>query len=116
MQTYSAEARARLLGQFSGRRDGAVVTPATSWQRKILALLALPARDAVIASALAAVSRAARLPAWPRRHASGIRPPGVRQPGRPTRTMPRLGGISPGHGMVSSLEGCKLFALTSCST
>jgi hypothetical protein len=116
MQTHSEEVRARLLGQFSGRRDGTVVTPPTSWQRKFLAPLALPARDPVIASALAAQSRAARLPAPLRRHASGRRLPSVRQAGRLTRTMPRPGDTSPGNGMVSSDEGCKLFALTPCST
>lgn len=116
MQTHFEEMRARLLGQLSGRRDGAVVTPATSWRRKSLALLALPARDAVIASPLAAEPRAGRLPARLRRHASGIRLPRVRRAGRLTRTMPRPGGISPGNGMVISHEGCRLFALTPCNT
>jgi hypothetical protein len=116
MQTNSEEIRARLLGQFSVRLDGTVVTPTTSWQRKLLALLALPARRAVIASTLAAEPRAGRLPAPLRRHASGRRLPGVRQAGRLTRTMPRAGGISPGNGMVSPHEGCKLFAPTPCST
>ena len=121
MQTNSEEMRARLFGQFSVRLDGTVVTPTTSWQRGLLALLALPARRAVIASTLAAEPRAGRLPARLRRHASGIRLPGVRQvgvrqAGRLTRTMPRAGGVSPGNGMVSSPEGCKLFAPTACST
>jgi hypothetical protein len=116
MQTYSEERRARLLGQFSGRRDGTVVTPPTSWQRKFLTRPALPARDPVIASALAAKARAARLPARLRRDASGGRLPSVRQAGRLTSAMPRPGDISPGNGMVSSDEGCKLFALTPCST
>jgi hypothetical protein len=116
MQTNSEEIRTWLLGQFSVRLDGTVVTPTTSRQRKLLALLALPARHAVIASTLAAKSRAGRLPARLRRHASGIRLPSARQLGRLTRTMPRAGGISPGNGMVSSPEGCKLFAPTPCST
>ena len=116
MQTNSEEIRARLLGQFSVRLDGAVVTPTTSWQRKLLALLALPATHAVNASRLAAEPRAGRLPARLRRHASGTRLPSVRQAGRLTRTMPRAGGISPGNGMVSSHVGCKLFAPTPCCT
>jgi hypothetical protein len=74
MQTYSEEVRAWLLGQFSGRRDDAVVTPTTSWHRKFLALLALPAGDAVIESALAAESRAVRLPSRPRRLRPGVAP------------------------------------------
>lgn len=116
MQTASKEMHARLLGQFSVLLGGSVVGPITSSQRKLLALLALPAMHAVIASAFAAEPRAGRLPARLRRHASRIRLPGVRQDGRLTRTMPRAGGLSPGNGMVSSHEGCKLFALTPCST
>jgi hypothetical protein len=116
MQTHFEEMRARLLGQFCGRRDGAVVTPATSWRRKSLALPALRAGDAVVASPLAAEPRAGRLPARLRRHASGMRLPSVRQAGRLTRTMPRPGGTGPGNGRVSSNEGCKLFALTPCNT
>ena len=116
MQTNSEEMRARLPGQFFVRLDGAVVPPTASWQRKLLALLEFPARHAVIASTLAAEPRAGRLPARLRRHASGVRLPGVRQARRLTRKMRRADGISPGNGMVSSPEGCKLFALTPCST
>jgi hypothetical protein len=116
MQTNSEEMRARLLGQFSVRLDGTVVTPTTNWQRTLLCLLAFPARHAVITSTLAAKPRVGRLPARLRRHASGIRLPSARQAGRLTRTMPRAGGISPGNGMVSSHEGCKLFAPTPCCT
>ena len=94
MQTNSEGLSARLLGQFSVRLDRTVVTPMT----------------------LAAEPRAGRLPARLRRHASDIRLPSVRQAGRLTRTMPRAGGISPGNGMVSSHEGCRLFAPTPCST
>jgi hypothetical protein len=110
MQTNSEEMRTRLPGQFFVRPAGAVVTPTASWQRKLLALLEFPARHAVIASTLAARPRAGRRPA------SGIRLPSARQAGRRTRRMRRAGGISPGNGMVSSPEGCKLFALTPCST
>jgi hypothetical protein len=102
MQTNSEEVRARLLGQFPVRLDVTVVTPTTSWQRELLALLAFPARHAVIASTLAAEPRAGRFPTRLRRHASGIRLPSVREAGRLTRTMPRA--------------GCKLFAPTPCST
>jgi hypothetical protein len=116
IQTNSEEMRARLLGQFSVRLDGTVVTPTTSWRRKLLALLALPARRAVIAFTLAAEPRAGRLPARLRRPASGIRLPSARQAGRLTRMVARAGGIGPGNGMVISHEGCKLFAPTSCST
>ncbi len=133
MQTYSEAVSARLLGRFPVRRDGAVVTPTTSWQRKILGPPALPDRDAVIASALAEGPRAGRIPA--RLRASGIRLPRVRQAGRLTRTMPRPGdedysGLLGAHwpawpesgpgitinGMIISHEGCKLFALIPCST
>jgi hypothetical protein len=112
MQTYSEEMRGRPLGQFSVRRDRALIAPTMSWRRKPFALPALPARDAVIASALAAEPRASHRPARLRRHAPGIRLPSVWQAGRLTRTMPRPGGIS----LVSSHEGCKLFALIPCST
>ena len=116
MQTNSEEIHARLLGQFSVRLDSAVVTPTASWQCKLFALPALPARRAVITSTLAAEPRAGRLPTRLRRHASGTRLPSVRQAGRLARTIPRADGISPGNEMVSSHEGCKLFAPTPCST
>lgn len=116
MQTKSEEMRARLLGQFSVRCDGAVVTPATSWQRKLLAPLALSARPAVIASALAAQLPAGRLRARLCRRASGLRLPSVRQAGRLARTIPRAGGVSLGIGMAISHGGCKLFSPSQCST
>jgi len=75
--------RTRLPGQFSVRCDGTMVTPTTSGRRKPLARQGIYARDAVVASGLAAESRTGRLPARLRRHA----------------------------GMASSHEGCKLFAL-----
>ena len=105
MKTNSEEMRARPPGQFSVRLDGAVVTPATSWQRELPALLALPARPA-----LAAQPRADRLRARRRRHDPGVRLPSMRQAGRPARAIPRAGGIRPLNGMVISPGGCKLFS------